>query len=185
MCRCPKCRGLSDSDQALILENAMLGALRQIDPRATLAHLAYANTYRAPAEVKPAEGIFLEFAPIHRNHDVPFSQRDARFGAYTHGQLLDHLDANLQVLGSGGAQALEYWLDESRFLRHLKPPRPERVRIPWNREVFRQDLQTYARRGIRHVTSFAVQVDGAYVRLFGPPPLNEYGEDLSMWPTVG
>ena len=29
MCRCPQCRGLSESDQALILENALLGALRR------------------------------------------------------------------------------------------------------------------------------------------------------------
>jgi hypothetical protein len=182
MCRCPECRGLSDSDQALILENTMLAALRQTDPRATLAHLAYANTYPAPTQVKPVEGVFLEFAPIHRNYDVPFSRRDSQFGGYTHGQLLDHLDANLEVFGSDGAQALEYWLDESRFLRHLKPPRPVRVRIPWRRDVFRQDLKTYAQRGIRHVTTFAVQVDGQYVRLFGRPPIDEYGQELRSFP---
>lgn len=182
MCRCPKCRELSDSDQALVLENAMLRALRQIDARATLAHLAYANTYRAPTRVKPAEGVFLEFAPIHRNYDVPFGRRDSQFAGYTHGRLLDDLDANLEVFGSDGAQALEYWLDESRFLRHLKPPRPVRVKIPWNRDVFRDDLDTYARRGIRHVTTFAVKVDGEYVERFGRPPLDEYGEDLKTWP---
>jgi len=181
MCRCPKCVGLSDSDQALILENHMLGALRDLDPRATLAHLAYANTYPPPTQVKPAEGIFLEFAPIHRNYDVPFSKRDSQFGRYTHGELLDHLDANLEVFGRGGAQALEYWLDESRFLRHLKPPRPERVKIPWLRSVFRQDLDTYANRGVRHITTFAVQVDGVYIKHFGRPPLDEYGGDLKNW----
>ncbi len=185
MCHCPKCRGLSDSDQALVLENEMLRALREIDPRATLAHLAYANTYRAPAQVKPASGIFLEFAPIHRNYDVPFSRRDSKFGAYTHGQLLDDLDANLEVFGTAGAQALEYWLDESRFLRHLKPPRPERVEIPWDRDVFRADLDTYAKRGIRHVTTFAVKIDGPYIQHFGRPPLDEYGADLSTWPELG
>jgi hypothetical protein len=178
MCRCPKCRGLSDSDQALVLENAMLGAIREVDARATLAHLAYANTYPAPKDVKPSPGIFLEFAPIHRNYDVPLRQRESRFGGYTHGQLLDHLDANLEVFGRSGAQALEYWLDESRFLRHMPQPRPERVKIPWSRSVFRADLETYASRGIRHVTTFAVQVDGSYVRLFGPPPLAEYGAEL-------
>lgn len=181
MCRCPKCGGLSDSDQALILENHMLGALRQLDPRATLAHLAYANTYPPPTQVKPADGIFLEFAPIHRNYDVAFGKRDSQFGRYTHGELLDHLDANLEVFGRRGAQALEYWLDESRFLRHLKPPRPERVKIPWDRSVFRQDLDTYADRGIRNITTFAVQVDGSYIRHFGRPPLDEYGGDLKNW----
>jgi hypothetical protein len=179
MCHCAACRELSDSDQALVLENRMLAALRQVDERATLAHLAYANTYPAPTQIKPAPGVFLEFAPIHRRYDVPFSKRDAQFGGYTHGQLLDCLDANLEVFGSRGAQALEYWLDESRFLRHLKPPRPPRVKIPWDRGVFRDDLKTYAQRGVRHVTTFAVKIDGQYVRHFGQPPLDEYGGDLS------
>lgn len=182
MCHCADCRGLSDSDQALVLENQMLPALGELDPRATLAHLSYANTYPAPTQVKPARGIFLEFAPIHRNYDVPLSKRDSRFGRYTHGQLLDHLDANLDVFGSEGAQALEYWLDESRFLRHLKPPRPPRVEIPWDGDVFRDDLETYARRGVRHVTTFAVQIDGQYIKHFGRPPIDEYGGDLKSWP---
>ena len=185
MCRCPRCRGLSDSDQALILENAMLRALRPLDPRASLAHLAYANTYGAPSQVKPAEGVFLEFAPIHRNYDVPFRNRDCRFGHHTHGQLLDALDANLAVFGSDGAQALEYWLDESRFLRQLRMPRPPRIKIPWNRQVFRQDLETYAKRGIRQITTFAVKVDGQYLKRFGRPPLDEYGSDLKRWPDLG
>jgi hypothetical protein len=182
MCRCPKCRELSDSDQALLLENRLLGALRELDPRATLAHLAYANTYQPPTKVKPEKGIFLEFAPIHRNYDTPLRRRDSRFGEHLHGELLDRLDANLEVFGSQGAQALEYWLDESRFLRHLKPPRPLRVKIPWDRAVFRDDLETYGKRGVRNITSFAVQVDGDYIKLFGPPPLDEYGGDLSSWP---
>jgi len=182
MCRCPKCRGLSDADQALILENAILAALRQVDDRARLAHLAYANTYPPPAQVKPQPGIFLEFAPIHRNYDAPLSRRDSAFAGYTHGALLDHLDANLEVFGTQGAQALEYWLDESRFLRHTKPPRPTRVEIPWDRRVFRNDLETYGQRGIRHVTTFAVQVDGPYVERIGAPPLGEYGADLATWP---
>ena len=186
MCHCPKCRELADSDQALLLENQMLRAIREVDGRATLAHLAYANTYRAPSKVKPQPGIFLEFAPIHRRYDVAFARRDAKgLGRYTHGQLLDHLDANLKVFGSGGAQALEYWLDESRFWRHLKPPRPARVRIPWDRKVFRADLQAYAERGIRHITTFAAMIDGQYVKHFGPPAaLDEYGADLRDWPTV-
>ena len=182
MCRCRKCRELTDSDQALLLENQMLHALRQVDSRATLAHLAYLNTYHAPTKVKPQPGIFLEFAPIYRSYEIPLRQRDTQFRNYSHGQLLDHLDANLEVFGSDGAQVLEYWLDESRFWRHLKPPRPDRVKIPWDRSVFRADLETYAQRGIRHITTFAVMIDGVYIKHFGPPPLDEYGADLSNWP---
>lgn len=67
MCPCRKCRHLSDRDQALLLNNALLGAVRQVGPRATLAHLAYAKTLPAPAQVRPREGIFFQkFAAMER-----------------------------------------------------------------------------------------------------------------------
>lgn len=180
MCRCPKCRGLSDGDQALLLENQMLEAIREIDPRATLAHLAYSRTLAPPTQVKPKPGIFLEFAPIERRYDVPFSRRDARgTGGVTHGKLLDALDANLEWFGHAGAQALEYWLDLSRFSGWK---RANVKRLPWHEEVFLDDLQTYAQRGVRHVTTFAAWIDGDYVKRFGEPPLDRYGAGLLRTP---
>lgn len=172
MCRCPECRGLSDSDQALVLENAVLKALKQIDPRAALAHLAYARTIKPPTQVKPEPGIFLEFAPIARRFDRPLSAPDIA----EHREFLADLDANLTVFGPEDAQALEYWLDESLFCRWKKE---NLCRIPWNEEVFLDDLATYGNRGIRHVTTFAVLVDGKYVAQFGEPPLQAYGAGLS------
>jgi len=44
--------------------------------------------------------------------------------------------------------------------------------------VFLPDIAAYAGRGIRHVTSFAVYLDSDYVRQYGEPPLDEYGEGL-------
>src|SRR5262249_55389736 len=38
-CRCPKCAALTDSDQALVVENRVLAALRGVDSRARVAHL--------------------------------------------------------------------------------------------------------------------------------------------------
>ncbi len=179
MCRCPKCRDLSDSDQALLLEHHVLRAIRGVDPRATLAHLAYARTLQPPKQIKPLPGIFLEFAPIERRYDVPFRQRELPGGGSPeHGRLLDALDANLAWFGREGAQALEYWLDLSRFSgwdrRNVKP-------LPWNGSVFRADLQTYAERGVRHVTTFAAWLDGDYVRRFGEPPVDEYGAGFRRW----
>jgi hypothetical protein len=182
MCRCPQCQGLSESDQALILENALLGALQQADPRATLAHLAYLNTLTAPSKVRPQPGIFLEYAPIMRRHDTPLSRQDAhhdRPGAPSHGAQLDALDANLAVFGWEGAQVLEYWLDVSRF-SHWQ--RENAVELPWDIQVLLDDLGTYAARGIRCVTSFAVWIDGAYVRRFGEPPIRQYGAALRHVP---
>jgi hypothetical protein len=180
MCRCPKCKDLSDSDQALLLENRMLRAIRTVDARAKLAHLAYHNTLPAPTKIKPEAGVFLEFAPINRAYDRTIAQRDGKCERYklSHGELLDHLDADLAVFGASGAQALEYWLDLSRF-SFWKREKTEK--LSWRHDVYLADLRAYAERGIRHVTTFACWIDGDYVRRFGEPPLTEYGEGMLRW----
>lgn len=183
MCRCPKCRAYSDSDQALIFTNHILRSIRQADPRAQLAHLAYANTLQPPRQVRPEPGIFLEYAPIERRYDTPFSRRDAKTatGALVHGQMLDALDANLEWFGRKGAQVLEYWLDVSRFSTWK---REKTIAIPWHDEVFNDDLQTYAQRGIRHVTTFAAWLDADYANRWGVSPVHAYGASLQRWKCI-
>ena len=58
MCRCPRCRELTDSDQALLLEHHVLQAIRQVDPQATLGHLAYARTLQPPQTDQTVAGDF-------------------------------------------------------------------------------------------------------------------------------
>ena len=172
-CRCPECAVLSDSDQALILENRLAGALRAVDAQAQVAHLAYHLTLSPPTQIRPAPGVFLEFAPISRRFDIPFAQTtdpDQR-------KHLEALDANLHVFGAGTAQALEYWLDVSKFSRWKRPA----IRLPWSPTAFADNLATYGRRGIRHITSFAVFIDQDYVSRYGDPPLDEYGAGLRDW----
>jgi hypothetical protein len=165
-CRCPRCAPLSDSDQALVLENRLIEALRAEDRGATLAHLAYANTIDPPRSVKPAPGIFLEFAPIERAFDSPLSGENP-----TNRKALAALDGNLKVFGAERAHVLEYWLDSSRFSGWKRPP----AKIPFDAGTFRKDLEAYAARGIRRITTFAVYVDAEYIRLHGDPPLEAYG----------
>lgn len=171
-CACPECRGLGPSEQALLVENRILRALKAVDPRATLAHLAYHDTLPPPRKVAPEPGIFLEYAPIHRSYDEPYdrqvdpSRRDG----------LPMLDANLEVFPAATARVLEYWLDVSLF-SHWKRPA---VELPWRPDVLAADLATYAARGIRHVSSFAVYVDADYIRRYGDPAfLAEYGAILA------
>ena len=171
-CRCDKCRDLSDAGQALLLENHLLKALRQQDPNAQLAHLAYANTIRPPQHVHPLPGVFLEYAPIQRRYDVPYAQQT---GAQDKDGL-PALDANLKVFPPGTAQVLEYWLDVSRFSGWKRPG----VRLPWHKDVFLSDVETYRSRGIAHVTTFAAWVDADYVKRYGEPAfLAEYGTGLA------
>ncbi|MBO6248821.1 MAG: DUF4838 domain-containing protein, partial [Bacteroidales bacterium] len=163
-CFCPECREYSASEQALIIENRMLMALREIDPQAMLAHLAYQKTMDPPHKVMPDDGIFLEFAPIERQWDRPLTDLEApgRKGRMSHRKVLDLLDANLEVFDSETAVVLEYWLDVSLASGWKKPA----VRLPWNPEVFESDLGTYKSRGIRNITSFAVYMDSTYFKSF-------------------
>jgi hypothetical protein len=54
------------------------------------------------------------------------------------------------------------------------------VKLPWNKEVFVADVETYSKRGIRHVTTFAAWVDAKYEDRFGDLSfIAEYGQGLS------
>jgi hypothetical protein len=173
-CFCQRCRGLSASEQALLVENHILRTLRKHhDPQAEVCHIAYVPTLAPPKQVKPEPGIFVEFAPITRSHDRPLAEQNAK----TLIDRLEVLDANLAVFPRHSAQVLEYWLDNSRYSGWRRPAK----KLPWNREVFLADLEAYAKRGIRHVTSFACYLDADYVKRHGDfqPALLEYGAGLT------
>ena len=158
-CRCPACRPFTDSDQALLLENRLIAALRREDPRAQLAHLAYANTREPPRQVRPEPGVFLEFAPIEMRHQRELS----RLEDAANRPFLDALEANLEVFPRDSAQALEYWLDVSMYSGWRKPAR----KLPFSEAAVDADLDVYRRYGVGHVTSFAVFIDAEYIARFG------------------
>jgi hypothetical protein len=112
----------------------------------------------------------LEYAPIHRRYDIPYSQQNAPGDA----DGLAALDANLRVFSAHDAQVLEYWLDASLFSGWKRPA----VRLPWNGSVFVSDVETYRSRSVEHITSFVVYLDEEYVARYGEPPLDEYGAAL-------
>lgn len=179
MCQCPECQSYSDSDQALIVENAIVKGLRsQVSSSATLAHLAYHNTLKPPTKVKPDEGIFLEYAPFHRSWSHPLREANrTRKGSHvSHGEYIRLLDENLKVFPVETAQVLEYWLDVSLFSGWKKPA----VKLPWNKSVFLDDIDFYSSRGIRHVTTFGVYMDKDYFEKYPDLTfLKEYGVGLN------
>jgi hypothetical protein len=70
-------------------------------------------------------------------------------------------------------------IDRDYLLMRFSQWKRPAVRLPWRRDVLEADLATYAARGIRHVTSFAVYVDADYRRRYGEPEfIREYGEAL-------
>ena len=68
-CHCPACAALTASDQQMMIINAMVEGVRRVDPLGSVPYLAYRDTLNAPTAVKPAQGVFLEFAPIWRKPD--------------------------------------------------------------------------------------------------------------------
>jgi hypothetical protein len=181
MCYCPKCKNYSESEQSLILENRIIKALRsEVDNYASLAHLAYHRTLEAPVKIKPEDGVFLEFAPFHRKWDKPINELNVKRNdvEITHGDYLKYLDDNLKVFPKETAQVLEYWLDVSLFSNWKKPA----VQLPWNKEVFMSDIDTYAKRGIRHITTFGVYMDNVYFNNYPDVSfLREYGGGLKQY----
>ena len=177
ICYCPKCKDYSASEQALMFENKIIEALKELDPDAMLAHLAYNNTTNAPKNVKPAEDIFLEFAPFHRDWSHPLSETWVEGNSgWTHAKYLRALQENLKVFPKETAQVLEYWMDDSLFSgwdpSNLKP-------VPWSNKIFQDDLKTYAKYGIRHITCYCAYVGPSYVKKFGSPNfLIEYADGL-------
>lgn len=177
-CQCEKCRELLPSEQALLIENAMIRALRKYDPQAMLAHLSYANSIEAPRKVKPEEGIFLEFAPIMRSWEKPLCDTEVEDRGMSHAENLRHLKENLEVFPAENAVVLEYWLDVSLFSGWKKPA----VKLPWRRDVFLSDIDTYAKLGIRNVTSFAVYMDSEYFKAYPDYSyLKEYADGLKEY----
>lgn len=180
-CSCPKCKGLTSSDQSTLVENTMAIALQKhVRSGAAVSHIAYGPTLNPPGNVPPHKDLFLEFAPIARVYDHPIDDPDVQLGGAapepeSQAGYLDILDANLAVFPCETAQVLEYWLDVSRYSGWKQPV----VKLPWLADVVRADGRAYARRGIRHVTTFATWIDADYVKQFGHPPLKEYVNALN------
>jgi hypothetical protein len=177
---------LSAADQALLVENHIVKALRKhVDPQATLSHISYHHTLAAPTAVKPEAGMFLEFAPILRDYTKSLADRSAKTrrphdkhpDPTTNGGYLDILETNLKLFGVESAQVLEYWLDVSMFSRWTRPA----VKLPWDQKICEADVAVYRKLGLRHVTSFATYLDADYVKRHGDPQevILAYGKTLA------
>lgn len=171
-CHCDSCKKYSESEQALLFENRLLTMLRKTDTLATLAHLAYGSTYTAPVNVKPLNGIFLEYAPINREYANPLSDEHKR-----------NLERNLQVFPEETAHILEYWLDASMF---SKWNRKNLVEVPWNQKSCDRDIKFYTGLGISSITSFGTwMLNREYMQKYGEENtrriIKEYGLTLKNY----
>lgn len=155
-CGCEKCRVFSASDQSLIVANAIADELRRFDSSARVCYLAYLGTLTPPKSVKPAPGVFLEYAPMKRDRSIPVWEDD---------NVKRELAALFDVFEPGEAKILEYWYDNSMFSNWKKPPKkftPDNERIA-------HEIEFYRSLGVGNVTSFACYLGADYEALYGAP----------------
>lgn len=166
-CHCERCAAFSPAEQALIYENRLLSLIREYDPEATLAHLAYQQTLSAPVNVRAEDGVFLEYAPIKRDYRYPLTEEQTAA-----------LRANTMAFPAHSQHILEYWLDESMFSRWKKG---QPVPLPFETSQASRDIDCYRRHGAADVTCFATWLNGLYISRFGSTDdiFRGYGESYS------
>lgn len=169
-CHCEKCRSLSVSDQQLITVNAMLRGIRRYKASAKLSYLAYHDAIAAPQKTEPINGVFLEYAPFHRNAHRPLLDPDCPENV----QEAQSLSPLLSYFGTQDSQVLEYWMDNSLYSKWTKPPRQFQL----DEAVMEQDVKAYREMGFASITSFGCFLGQDYRELWGEPPVRRYGEIL-------
>lgn len=165
----------SDSDQALMMENYLLRELRKFDPRATIAHLTYANTSTPPKKIKPDNGVFLEFVPITRSYDMSYRNQSGDRSTQDNSGWV-YLKQNLEIFPANTAQILEYWTDVSLFSNWKRPFKE----LPWKKinKVLEDDVTFYREFGIPNFTSFGNGHDENYLKNYGFKHIEEYSKAL-------
>lgn len=169
-CCCEKCRNLSASDQLMIITNAIHRGVRKVKPDGMTAYLAYHDAMLPPTQVQPDEGIFVEYAPIHRKPHRPINDPECAENAAE----VRPLQALLDYFGTAHAQVLEYWMDNSLFSNWTKPPKA----MTLDSDVMREDVAFYRSMGFDSITSFGCYLGADYRALHGQPPVAEYGAIL-------
>ena len=160
-CHCPQCQKLTPSDQQQIILNRMVQRMRKDNPNATLAYLAYVDRIDPPTSVKPAEGIFLEYAPIERNFHAPLDGSTQS----------KPLEALLSLFDVKSAKVLDYWYDNSLFSKWTKPPKPFAVDEP----VLEADFAFYRSLGFEDIGCFACYLGEDYEELHGDVDISAFG----------
>lgn len=170
-CHCPECNAYTPSDNQLRLLHVMLNGIRRTDPQAKLSYLAYHDTLTPPRQVRPNEGIFLEYAPMDRDHHRPLADS----GCQKNADQLQPLSGLMQYFGQEDSTALDYWMDNSLFSNWQKPPKLFTLDTP----VLRADAQLYKEYGFQYIMSFGCYLGREYVEQHGTyPPINEFAQTL-------
>lgn len=173
-CMCEKCRErrLNGADTGMIFSNAVADGLKAYNSRAREAYIAYADAKAVP-QIKPNDNVFLEFAPMNRDHNKAMNDPNNEEGL----KYINLLEALLKIFPAETTHILEYWFDNALYSSNKKPP----VKLPFNAPVMDKDTAMYTSYGIQNIKSFGSYIDDEYYSLYGDPPIEKYGSILAKY----
>ena len=156
-CHCPSCASLSFSDQQMTAINAITEGIRSVFPDGKAAYLAYYDSLVPPAVIKPADGVFLQYAPMEK-YTAKGDDRCER--VENERKMLLPLMA---CFPRESAEVLEYWYDNSLYSGWKKPPK----RFILDEAAMLFEAAEYKRLGFLKAATFACFLGEDYTELYG------------------
>ena len=171
-CHCDKCKKYSPADQNLIISSTILKGLKRFNKEAKNSYLAYQDSLDVP-NLKVDKDLFLEFAPIDRNHLVSISSNDDRNNK-NNKNILDKLCKvfNKEVY------ILEYYLDVSYF---CKWNRANAKGLELDEHVLEEDFKFYDKYNVSKLYTFAGFIDNEWINKYGTLDLMKYSNSLHKY----
>lgn len=163
-CHCPKCtelkedKGYTPSDNAMTVYNSIISGIKSFDSTAWQCYLAYHTTISAPEEVKPSAGIFLEYAPFHRDLNLSLTDPSSE----NNKKETESVNGLFKIFPKEHSKALDYWLDNSRNSNWKKPVQ----KLKFYKDVAKNDIKFYKEKGFETVTNFACFLGEEYYSLY-------------------
>ncbi len=143
-CDCPRCQGMTPSDQSLFVMNALACSIRQVRANAKVVFLSYQDTELPPTRVRPEPGVTLLWAPRERCYVHSLDDdRCPRNREYRR-----RLEGQLQLFDPAEAEAFEYYLDQILY-QDLVPTLPRTIA---------GDLRYYRRLGMKVIEPLMVSL---------------------------
>jgi hypothetical protein len=159
----PAHKDYNPSDQALLVANAVVTALRRKLPDAQFPFLGYHDTVEPARNVKPAPGILYFWAPRERCYAHGLA--DARCGL--NAVYRKELENALPVFAPANTEIFEYYVDHVLFENMANPPLGD---------VIAADTRYYAGLGVPRAGSLAVNT-AEWVT----PPVNLFLFPQVLW----
>ena len=153
----------------MIIMKHVLKGLKRYDQEAKLSFLSYQDSSDV-LTIQPDRDMFLEFAPIGRNHAKALDGNDE-----ANVKARKTLEELLKIFPAETTQILEYFLDVSLFCQWK---RENAKALDLDAEKLGRDISYYASLGVGGITTFSGFMDGEWRAKYGDGDIRLYGKAL-------